>query len=116
MHRFLRQIIYFLMLTLASNAFGWTFNKEAVADVWFSEQYSSAADDGNYSGGDEEIKAVSSEKPCDHWCHSVGHFVGFLSQHIIVMPKFADNYAIQQSPPSQSLSLDGLFRPPRLLS
>lgn len=113
MNRFLRQTIYFLMLTLASNAFGWTFNKEAVADVWFDEQYSLAVDDGNSSSNHEETKAVSPEKPCNHWCHAVGHFMGLLSQLVIVIPEFADNYSIQQSAPIQLLSLDGLFRPPR---
>lgn len=113
MNRFVRQIVYFLMLTLASNAFGWTFNKDAVADVWFAEQSSLAVDDGNFSSSHEEIKASSPEKPCNHWCHAVGHFMGLLSQPVIVMPEFADNYSIQQSAPIQLLSLDGLFRPPR---
>ena len=112
MNRFFRHIVYFLMLTLASNAFGWTFNKDAVADVWFSEQSSLAVDEGNFSSGHEEIKA-SSEKPCDHWCHTVGHFIGLLSQPVIVMPEFADNYSVQQSSSLQDLSPDGLFRPPR---
>lgn len=110
-NRFLRQIVYFLMLTLASNAFGWTFNKEAVADVWFGEQCS-LADGGNSSSGHEEPKA-SSEKPCNHWCHTVGHFMGLLGQPVIVMPEFSDNHSIQQSPPVQSPSFDGPFRPPR---
>lgn len=112
MNRFLRQIVYFLMLTLASNAFGWTFNKDAVTDVWFAEQSSLAVDDGNFSSSHEEINA-SSEKPCDHWCHAVGHFIGLPSQPVVVMPEFADNYSVQQSSPVQLLPLDGLFRPPR---
>lgn len=112
MNRFLRHIVYFLMLTLASNAFGWTFNKDAVADVWFSEQSSLAVDDGNFSSSHEEIGA-SSEKPCNHWCHAVGHFIGLLSQSVIVMPELADNHSVQQSSPVQLLPLDGLFRPPR---
>lgn len=112
MNKFLRQIVYFLMLTLASNAFGWTFNKDAVADVWF-EQSSSAVDVGNFSSSHEDNKTSSPEEPCNHWCHAVGHFVGLLGQPTIVMPKFADNYSIQQSSPVQLLSPDGLFRPPR---
>jgi hypothetical protein len=101
------------MLTLASNAFGWTFNKDAVADVWFAEQSSLAVDDGNSSSNHQEIKAISPEKPCNHWCHAVGHFIGLLSQPVIAMPEFADNHSIQQSAPVQFRSLDGLFRPPR---
>lgn len=112
MNRFLRQIVYFLMLTLASNAFGWTFNKDAVADVWFAEQSNLAVDDGNSSSGHGEIKAPS-EKPCNHWCHTIENFMGLLSQSVIVMPEFADSHSIQESSPVQNLSLDGIFRPPR---
>jgi hypothetical protein len=113
MNRYFRHIVYFLMLTLASNAFGWTFNKDAVDDVWFGEQPSLAADDGNVSSSLEEINASSPEKPCNHWCHAVGHFIGLVGQSVVVMPEFADNHSIQQSPPVQNLSLDGPFRPPR---
>ena len=46
------------MITLVINAGGWTFNKEAVADVWFDEQRSMAMD----------IDHSPTEYPCANPC------------------------------------------------
>lgn len=116
MGKFIRQAVYFLMITLVINAGGWTFNKEAVADVWFDEQRSLAVDDGHPSTGHENLKAVSPENPCNHWCHAVEHFMGLLSQSTTVIPELADKYSIQQPFTFQFISHDGRFRPPRLFS
>lgn len=116
MGTFIRQAVYFLMITLVINAAGWTFNQEAVADVWFDEQRSLAVDDGHPSTGYENLKAVSPENPCNHWCHAAGHFIGLLSQSTSLLPEFADEYSIQQPLTFQFISPDARFRPPRLFS
>ena len=110
-----RRIVQFLLLTLVINA-GWTFNKEAVADVWFDEQRSLAMDDGYSSAEPENVKTISPKSPCNHWCHAVGHFMGLLSQAAPVIPEFANEFPIQQSLAVQFFPPDGRFRPPRLLS
>lgn len=116
MKSFLRQAVYFLMLTLASNAVGWTFNNEAVADVWFDELRSVEVDVEHTSSDPEYVKAVSHESKCNHWCHAVGQLMGLLGKSIIVTPEFADNYFIQHSLPNQLLAPDSHFRPPRFTS
>ena len=89
-----RRIVQLLLITLVINAGGWTFNKEAVADVWFDEQRSQAVSDGHSS-----IVII---------------FSCFYKQ--IFFPKFADQYFIQQPLTIQFLSPEERFRPPRLLS
>ena len=116
MDKLIRQTIYFLVITLVINAGGWTFNKEAVADVWFGEQRSLAVDDGHSSTGHEDLKAVSSQSPCNHWCHAVGHFMGLLGQSVSATPEFSNEYSVQQFLAIQPSSPDGLFRPPRRIS
>jgi hypothetical protein len=110
----IRRAIYFLMITLVINAGGWTFNKEAVADVWFDEQWSMAADIDYSPGSDDIAHAVSSKSPCNHWCHAVGHFMGVFTHESFVMPEFASE---QFSNPLLVINHsfpDGHFRPPRL--
>ena len=112
-----RRIIYFIMITLVINAGGWTFNKEAVADVWFDEQRSMAVDVGHSLTESDVAHAVSPEKsPCNHWCHAVGHFMGVLNHSVCAIPEFAQVYSAQPSLFIQSSFPDGNFRPPRLLS
>lgn len=111
-----RRIVQFMLITLVINMGGWTFNREAVADVLFDGQHSLAVDDGHSSSGHEDLKAVSPQSPCNHWCHAVGHFMGLLSQSAPVMPEFADECFIQQPLAIQFRSPDGRFRPPRQLS
>lgn len=116
MDRSIHQTIYLLLITLVINFGGWTFNQEAVADVWFDEQSCMAVDDGHASVETEDHKTVSSKIRCNHWCHIVGHFVGLFSQGASVTPEFTNEYSIQRSFTIQSYFPDGRFRPPRLLS
>ncbi len=104
------------MITFVLNAVGWTFNKDAVADVWFEDQRSMVMDDDQSSTGHDYTQSIPNQDSCNHWCHSVGHFIGLFSQSAPVIPESADECFIQQSLAIQLLSPDGLFRPPRLLS
>lgn len=116
MNKLIHRTIYFLLTTLVINAGGWTFNKEAVADVWLDEQYSLAAVDVHASADPEVTQSVSHTIPCNHWCHSIGHFVGLHSQIEQVMPEFANAYSPQQSLFIHFSFPNSLYRPPRLLS
>lgn len=116
MDKLIRQTIYFLVITLVINAGGWTFNKEAVADVLFDKQHCQAEDDDHSSAEPEDHKTVSSKSPCNHWCYTVGNFIGLLSQRAPMTPEFANEYPIQQPFAIQFSSPDGHFRPPRLPS
>lgn len=111
-----RRIVQFMLITLVINMGGWTFNKEAVADVWFDEQLSQAVDDEYSSIGHEDIQVVSPQSHCNHWCHAVVHFMGLLSQSVPVTPEFANEFSIQHLPTIQLQIPDSRFRPPRLLS
>lgn len=112
-----RRIVQFMLITLVINMGGWTFNKEAVADVWFQEQRSLTGDVGHFSSGSEGLKAdVSPQSPCNQWCHAVGHFMGLLGQPAPVTPEFVNEFPVQQFLAIQFSSPDGRFRPPRLLS
>ncbi len=111
-----RPTIYFLVITFVINAVGWTFNKEAIADVWFDEQHCQAKDEGNFSALPGDHNTVSSTNPCNHWCYTVGNFIGLLSPLGFMTQEFANTYAIQQSSTIQFFTPDGRFRPPRLLS
>ena len=111
-----RRIVQFMLITLVINMGGWTFNKEAVADVWFDEQRSLAVDDGHSSIGHDDLKTVSPQSPCNHWCHAVWHFMGLFGQPVSVTPEFANEFSIQQCSTIQFSSPDGPYRPPRHLS
>ena len=111
-----RRIVQFMLITLVINMGGWTFNKEAVADVLFDELRSLAVADGHSSTGHEDLQTVSTQSPCNHWCHAVGHFMGLLGQSASVTPVFTNEFSIQLSPTIQLSSPDGPYRPPRLLS
>lgn len=116
MGKLFRQTIYFLVITLVINAGGWTFNKEAVADVLFDEQHCQTVDDDHSSAEPEDHNTASSKRPCNHWCYNVGSFIVLLSQSAFVMPEFSNEYSIQQSFAIYFYFPDGRFRPPRLLS
>ena len=90
-----RRIVQFMLITLVINMGGWTFNKEAVADVLFEEHRSLSVADGHSSTGHEDIKTVSAQSPCNHWCHAVGHFMGLLGQSASVTPEFINEFSIQ---------------------
>lgn len=111
-----RQTIYFLVITFVINAVGWTFNKEAIADVWFNEQHCETKDQGDISVEHTDLNNVPSESPCNHWCYTVGHFIGLFSPMGFITLEFANTYDIQQSATIQFFAPDGRFRPPRLLS
>lgn len=116
MNGIIHRTIYFLVFTLVINAGGWTFNKEAVADVWFGEQHCQDEDNDHSSAEPEDHKTVSSKSPCNHWCYNVGNFIGLLSQRAPVMPEFANEYSPAQSFVIQFSFPDSRFRPPRPLS
>ncbi len=119
MDRLIRRTIYFLLITLVINAGGWTFNKEAVADVWLDEQHeqhSLVVYDNHSSGESEVLKPVYPKIPCNHWCHSIGHFVGLHSQLASVTPAFASEYSNHHTVTFQFSFPNSLYRPPRLLS
>lgn len=111
-----RRIVQFMLIALVINMGGWTFNKEAVADVWFAEQCSSTVDDTHFSTGHDDLKTVSPQGTCNHWCHAVGHFMGLPGQSASVTPEFAIEYSTPQPLAIQFSSPDGRFRPPRLFS
>lgn len=115
MKKFLRQSIYFLMLTLVSNAVGWTFNNEAVADVLFEAQINSAMVGEPASDEHAADKAISHQGQCNHWCHAVGHFMGLPSQAAFVVPDFSCTHSVSLQPTLHPHSLDDLFRPPRAI-
>ena len=112
-----RRIVQFMLLTLVINA-GWTFNKEAVADVWFDEQRSlAAAMDIDHSPTESDAaKVVSPKIPCNHWCHAVGHFVGIFFLHPTLLTEaVGDYFIVYKQSPLPSLP-ESHYRPPRLLS
>ncbi len=116
MDTLIHQTIYFLVFTLVINAGGWTFNKEAVADVWFGEQHCQTVGNDHSSAAPDDYKTVLSKSPCNHWCYNVANFIGLLGQSALVMPEFSNEYSIQQSFAIHFYFSDGRFRPPRLLS
>ena len=116
MSKSIRQTVYFLLITLVINAGGWTFNKDAVADILFDEQQNMSVENEYLSDGYEYLETASPEIPCNHWCHSIGHFVGLHTEILLVTPVFTSEYSRQQSLFIQFSSPDGLYRPPRLLS
>ncbi|MBA3024348.1 MAG: hypothetical protein KKG03_05445 [Gammaproteobacteria bacterium] len=113
MKKYLRQSIYVLMLTLVSNAVGWTFNSEAVADVWFEAQVNSSVVAELDSDEHADDKAVAHQGQCNHWCHAIGHFMGLTSQLAFVIPDYFGEYTVQLPVTVRSSSPDQLFRPPR---
>ena len=113
MKKFLRQSIYFLMLPLVSNAVGWTFNSEAVADVWFEAQINSSVVADQTFDEHADGETVSHQDPCNHWCHAVGHFMGLPSQATFMTPYLSSNHFISLQAILLPYSPDDLFRPPR---
>ncbi len=108
-----RRIVQFLLITLVINA-GWTFNKEAVADVWFDEQRSLAATIAHFSAEPGSFKNISPQSPCNHWCHAVGHFMGIFLQHQIPLAEIAYDYFIVRKSLHLPFLSEGHYRPPRL--
>ena len=112
MKKHFRTAVYFLMLTLVSNVVGWTFNKEAVADVWFDEQRSLVVL-AEHTSEYEDAKFVSHQEKCNHWCHAIGHFMGLTSQTSSAIPECFGEYSVQPMVTLIYHVPDDLFRPPR---
>jgi hypothetical protein len=113
MKQHLRPAVYFLLLTLVCNMVGWTFNKEAVADVWFGEPASVAVADSAPLGAEHAAGDLDSPHSCNHWCHAIGHFMGLPSQSSFVIPDYLGEYSIQPPVVLRPSFPDNLFRPPR---
>lgn len=112
MNGIIHRTIYFLVFTLVVNAVGWTFNKEAVADVWFDQHCEAVGD--NYSSAEpKDHKTFSPKSQCNHWCYNIGNFIGPLTQWVHVLPEFANEYFPTQSFVVKLTFPDGHFRPPR---
>lgn len=113
-----RRLLYFLLVALLINACCWTFNRDAVADVFFAEQKTAAAAGRLASQRlahfhSEPLKA---EVPCNHWCHAVGHFLALFSQMPVLFTEAITGYYPQISSFIPEPAPEDLFRPPRLLS
>ena len=112
----IRRTIYFLVITLAINAGGWTFNREVVADAFLDAPQTAQADDAATTAQPGEGKTGVKRVACNHWCHAVDHFVGIFSLHPTLLTEASNDYfAGKRSivPPSFP---EGRYRPPRLLS
>lgn len=108
----LRRLILFLIVTLLVNAGGWTFNREAMADVLRDAQQTAADFAQPGHGTLPHDKAT----PCNHWCHAIGHFVGLPSiWQVAPAPASGERISI---PAHQKITAqsDELFRPPRFNS
>jgi hypothetical protein len=116
MIKLVHRTIYFLVITLVINLGGWTFNKEAWADVLLEEQQSVSSNSIQSSAQSDEGKPAPSDAVCNHWCHAVGHFIGLFSHWAPVMLVFANGHSAQQPLAIPFSSPDGRFRPPQRLS
>lgn len=116
MNRLIRRTVYLLVITLVINVGGWTFNKEAVADMWFDEQQSIASGSQQSFTKSDAAKADSAQIPCNHWCHAFGHFVGLHSHWAPIFSEFTNDQIPYTSLVIDPSSPDGRFRPPRLIS
>ena len=113
-----RRLIYFLLVTLLINAGGWTFNREAVADVFFTaeETVSAGAVQPSLQAAHYQGEPLKAMVPCNHWCHAVDHFVGIFSLHPTLLTEATNDYFVFKRsiiPPSLP---EGRYRPPRLFS
>ena len=114
----IRRILYVLLATLLTNASGWTFNREAVADVFFAGQVTAYAgmDQLSVQASDEHEAPLDAKASCNHWCHALDHFLGLFGR----VPRLSLTPAADYYPQVFSLILDptfeGQFRPPRFLS
>ncbi|MDH4283680.1 MAG: hypothetical protein OEV35_00015 [Gallionellaceae bacterium] len=105
-----------MLITLVINMGGWTFNKEAVADVWFDGQGSMVVNADGSLAESAVVQGGSLENTCNHWCHAAVHWVGLLNQWTYVTPEFANRQFFNISFVIDYSFPDGLFRPPRHLS
>ena len=113
MKKFFRQAVYFLLLTLMSNAVGLAFNQEAVADVLFEEQRILVANADHSADQHDDASCIEHQHSCNHWCHALGHFMGLLGQTAFVVPELIDGPMHSLQTTLLSYSFNDLFRPPR---
>lgn len=113
-----RRFLYFLLVTLLINAGGWTFNREAVADMFFGEQETVAtAVESAPQTGHLYSESIKAKTPCNHWCHESAHFLGLFGQALTLSPKKpVEGYLSQITRFIPEPVPEDLFRPPRLLS
>ncbi|TCV78226.1 hypothetical protein [Sulfurirhabdus autotrophica] len=116
MKRYIRHTIFLLVITLVINVGGWTFNKEAVADLLLDEQQSVALDNDQSVTSTDTAKLVTVQTPCNHWCHVVGNLMGLLSYWSSDFPVFTNGQIPYSSPVIAPSPTDGQFRPPRAIS
>ena len=114
MSHFFRQTIYFLVFTFVFNAMGWTFNKEAVADIWLNDLQCESKD--GLSAKHPDLNTIPSESPCNHWCNTISHLIGLHSDTGFITLEFSNTYARLLPSRIQFFAPDGRFRPPRILS
>ncbi len=113
-----RRFLYFLLVTLLINAGGWTFNREAVADVFFGEQETVATTGWPHSAQTGHLygESIKAKTPCNHWCHESAHFLGLFDQALTLSPKKpVEGYFSQITRFIPEPVPEDLFRPPRLL-
>lgn len=114
----LHGVIYLLVITLLINFGGWTFNKEAVADVWLDEQHCIVGAAAEHSAASQPVPAKSKSPAiiCNQWCHIVGHFIAIVTPTVAATPEFATAYSRNPASVYPLYFPDGRFRPPRLHS
>lgn len=113
----LRRFLHFLLISLLVNAGGWTFNRDAVADVFFvGEETILAGTAQSAQAGQPHADPLKAKAPCNHWCHAEGHFLGLFGQASTFSSKRIAGYSSQISRFIPEPSPEDLFRPPRLLS
>jgi len=113
-----RRLIYFLLVTMLINAGGWTFNRDAVADVFFTadETVSAWGDQPSLQVADSRGEPLKVTVPCTHWCYAVGHFLGLFGVVAALSPDLVTDYSPHVSRPLPEPGQEGRFRPPRLIS
>lgn len=111
MQKCLRRITFFLIVTLVINAGGWTFNRDAMADVMHDAQEAVVL-----QGDAINAQFPADTVPCNHWCHIIGHFVGMPTDWQVTFPSIAPELYSVSSYPKISSQPDGLYRPPRTIS
>ncbi|MFZ2161098.1 MAG: hypothetical protein WAW02_02665 [Sideroxyarcus sp.] len=115
MRKLLRQTVYLLLLTLMSNAVGWTFNQEAIAAPLFGEQRASVASADQPADRHDDSCSGEHQHACNHWCHAAGHFMGLTSQAVFVLPELVDIPVPSLQTTLLSHSSNDLYRPPRTI-
>ena len=112
-----RRFLYFLLITLLVNAGGWTFNREAVADVLFGAQETAAAAEWQHAPATSHFpgEPIKAKTPCNHWCHADGH-LGLFGLALTLSSKPIESDFSPISRVMLEPVPEDFFRPPRFLS